>query len=669
MIDSIVFNLKRLIKKPLRVGMIAINYFGKYKSDGVAVHVYRLSRELAELGCEVHIFTKGEKNQVKQKYIGNGKVVVHEIKISNRYASTDIETQKRMIYALFDIAIVSEIMKEHFVEKLDVIHTHNVGSGGAFISKYFNNIPWVHTFHSLEKIRLDMLTNKQNKYYGVAKWMESSIKYADAHIAVSESLKNEVVNHYDVLDSNVRVIPNAVNRDIFYKRENVNREKCIGYVGRFSLEKGINKIPEIIEKVFEKNEEVCFEILAPIAIVPDALREVENKLNNLVAKYPSRITWHREAISREALADFYSKCMSLIQPSKYEGFGMTVLEAMACGCVPIVSNCGGLPEVVGNTGKVIVGRASNFSKEVLKLSEDYRLRERYSKRAMERSQLFDWKDVGLKTLNLYRELISENKKAIEDMKVPKVSVIIPVYNAEKFVEEAIKSVLDQSYQSFELIVVNDASTDKTKKIINRLAENNKKIIVINNKKNLGKAASVNRAFEIARGDYLAFLDADDLFTPERIKKQVAFLDRNKKVDFVYGDFQKILPDGEIEFRKSIDFANASEPLEKLKKVVGSDEKFEWACRIWDEKDYIPACSVMFRRKIIDNGITMDPEQRGEDYDFWFQIVGAGYRIKKMPRITTYAWRLHPDQKTKDVKLTSLSDQQVINKAKSGGYIL
>jgi len=667
MFEGLVFNLRKLIKKPFKVGIVTVNYFGKYKSDGVAVHTYRLSQELARFGCEVHVFTKGDKNQVRQKYFGDGKVVVHEIKVVDRSVSVDAEAQKRAAYALFEIAVVAEIMKEHMVGKLDVIHTHNVGSGGAFISKYFNNIPWVHTFHSLEKTRLDMLSDEKNKYSSVAKWMESSIKYADAHVTVSESLKTEAVGYYDISADNVCVIPNAVNGEIFHEIDGINRKKCVGYVGRFSLEKGIDRVPGIISKVFEKNDDVTFEILAPITEVPPMLQKVENEMNDLIKKYPSRIIWHRKAVSREDLADFYSKCVLLIQPSRYEGFGMTVLEAMACGCVPIVSNCGGLPEVVDNTGKIVSLRTKNFVKEILKLLEDYRLRERYSKRAIERSKLFDWKDVALKTLNLYKRIKRKKISEISEGEVPKVSIVLPAYNAEKFLEESIKSVLDQSYQNFELIVVNDASTDNTKKIINRLATNNKKIVVINNKKNLGKAASVNRAFEIARGKYLVFLDADDFFTPDRLKKQVAYLNRNKKVDLVYGDFQKLFPDGKIETRKAITFSNMSEPLERLKEAVGSKKKFDLSAQILHEKNYIPACSVMFRRKIIDSGITMDSDQRCEDYDFWFQVIGAGFKIKRMPHIITYTYRFHPDQKTKNVELTYASDHDVIKKAKAGAY--
>ena len=92
-----------------------------------------------------------------------------------------------------------------------------------------------------------------------------------------------------------------------------------------------------------------------------------------------------------------------------------------------------------------------------------------------------------------------------------------------------------------------------------------------------------------------------------------------------------------------------------------------SAQILHEKDYIPACSVMFRRKIIDSGITMDSDQRCEDYDFWFQVIGAGFKIKRMPHIITYIYRFHPDQKTKDVELTYVSDQDVIKKAKAGAY--
>ncbi|MBK9638742.1 MAG: glycosyltransferase family 2 protein [Bacteroidetes bacterium] len=99
-----------------------------------------------------------------------------------------------------------------------------------------------------------------------------------------------------------------------------------------------------------------------------------------------------------------------------------------------------------------------------------------------------------------------------------VSVIIPVYNGEKFVAASIESALKQSYSPIEIIVINDGSTDGTQEILNQFEG---KIIVIR-QKNAGQADARNHGLTIAKGKYIALLDSDDLFIPEKIEKQISF---------------------------------------------------------------------------------------------------------------------------------------------------
>jgi glycosyltransferase involved in cell wall biosynthesis len=112
------------------------------------------------------------------------------------------------------------------------------------------------------------------------------------------------------------------------------------------------------------------------------------------------------------------------------------------------------------------------------------------------------------------------------MKKIKISVLMPVFNGEKYVKEAIKSVLNQSFNSFEFIVVNDASTDKTEKIIKSFSD--LRIKLVNNKKNLGVAGSLNMGLKKCQGEYIARVDADDVNLSKRLEIQSKFLDKNQK---------------------------------------------------------------------------------------------------------------------------------------------
>ncbi len=113
------------------------------------------------------------------------------------------------------------------------------------------------------------------------------------------------------------------------------------------------------------------------------------------------------------------------------------------------------------------------------------------------------------------------------MKGPKISVILSVYNGMPFLKYAVESILKQTYSNFEFIIVNDASNDGTLKYLKSLKD--KRIKIITNQKNLGLAASLNKALSIAKGEYIARMDADDISLPNRFKTQVEYLRANPEV--------------------------------------------------------------------------------------------------------------------------------------------
>ena len=111
--------------------------------------------------------------------------------------------------------------------------------------------------------------------------------------------------------------------------------------------------------------------------------------------------------------------------------------------------------------------------------------------------------------------------------MPKVSVILPVYNCEQYIFETIQSVLKQTFSDFELLVVDDCSTDNTVKIIKEF--NDSRINLIIKEKNSGYTDSLNYAVALAKGEYIARMDGDDVCMPNRFEKQVAFLEKNTDV--------------------------------------------------------------------------------------------------------------------------------------------
>ena len=139
---------------------------------------------------------------------------------------------------------------------------------------------------------------------------------------------------------------------------------------------------------------------------------------------------------------------------------------------------------------------------------------------------------------------------------PLVSIVMPVFNGANCIDETIHSVLGQTYDNFELIIVDDASTDNTLDVVDQFK--NDKIKVIRSKRNCGAVRATNRGIRAARGEYLAFIDANDRWQPGKLKQQIEFMSENKAAfsfaSYVFAD-KNGRPNGRVvRAPASIDFA-------------------------------------------------------------------------------------------------------------------
>ena len=177
---------------------------------------------------------------------------------------------------------------------------------------------------------------------------------------------------------------------------------------------------------------------------------------------------------------------------------------------------------------------------------------------------------------------------------PKVSVLMPVFNSSGYLSEALQSILRQTFADFEFIIINDGSTDDSADIINKFSD--PRIRLMHNGTNLGVVESLNRGLVMARGEYVARMDADDLSRPTRLAKQVAFLDNNPRVG-VCGSWVRFIPDNTI-----------------WKLPESFDEIKCWQFHSVGVAHPV----VMIRRKVfVENGLFYDPRyQHIEDYELW-----------------------------------------------------
>lgn len=185
----------------------------------------------------------------------------------------------------------------------------------------------------------------------------------------------------------------------------------------------------------------------------------------------------------------------------------------------------------------------------------------------------------------------------------KVSVIIPVYNRSVFVVEAINSVLQQTYRDFEIIVVDDGSTDDTCDVLQPYVS--KGIISLISQKNKGAGAARNAGIRAARGEYIAFLDSDDLWLPNKLEKSLLPLE-NGICDFVFSNSDVV--DGEGEFLFSVQ--------ERFRDYLHGDlfENLLDAC-------FISTPGVVLRRDCFDRvGLFREDLKYRQDYDMWLRLA-------------------------------------------------
>lgn len=133
------------------------------------------------------------------------------------------------------------------------------------------------------------------------------------------------------------------------------------------------------------------------------------------------------------------------------------------------------------------------------------------------------------------------------MRSPTVSVLMPVYNGAKYLHEAVKSILDQTYADFEFLIVNDGSTDDSEKII--LSFKDPRIVIIKNEINIGLINSLNKGLTIAKGKYIARMDADDVAMPQRLELQVKEFNTNPNA-IVIGTDYFLLTDTKTSHKKT-----------------------------------------------------------------------------------------------------------------------
>lgn len=226
--------------------------------------------------------------------------------------------------------------------------------------------------------------------------------------------------------------------------------------------------------------------------------------------------------------------------------------------------------------------------------------------------------------------------------MPRVSVILPAYNAEAYIEEAVRSVLGQTLTDFELIVLDDCSKDRTAAILQSICD--PRLVYVKNEQNMGVAATLNRGLSLAQGEYIARMDADDISLPRRLEAQVAYLDRHPDIAVLGTNVETFDENGPLHTGWS-----ATDPAQMNVDLL-------FSCGIAHP-------SVMMRKSVIEALGGYDRNFEGlEDYELWCR-VSKTHGVTTLPEVL-FRYRVHSGQVTKNpsekylLRLRALKDRQM-----------
>lgn len=389
----------------MRVAMMTREYPPEVYG-GAGVHVTELVAQLRHL-CEVDVHCMGVPRETAFAHQPDPALALADPP-ANPALST-LSTDLRMAHAAAGASVVHS-------------HTWYTGMAGH-LAAMLHGVPHVLTAHSLEPMR-PWKAEQLGGGYQVSLWVErTAVQAADAVIAVSAGMREDVLATYPALDpSRVHVVKNGIDTAVWYPaapdpEESVLDElgvdpsrPMVAFVGRITRQKGV---PHLIAAAHRFHPDVQLVLCAGAPDTPEIGAEVKTAVDELAAQR-SGVFWVRDFLPVNEIREILSAATAFVCPSVYEPLGIVNLEAMACGTAVVASDVGGIPEVVddGVTGTLVHydaddarGFEAGLAVAVNALVDDPALAARFGQAGRQRCiDEFSWARIAEQTLDIYRKV-------------------------------------------------------------------------------------------------------------------------------------------------------------------------------------------------------------------------------------------------------------------------
>jgi len=372
---------------------------------GISRVVYDLAQNLGAIGNDVHVLTCWE--PYTKDYEIDDNVTVHRVHVYNNPSNNFVEWVMQLNFAMLEYAI--KLVQNN---EFDIIHAHDwLVAYAARVLKKSYAIPLITTIHATEYGRNNGIhTDMQRTINNVENWL---INESDRLIVNSNYMRDELLSIFNIQSDKISVISNGVDLKKFDNvyadatfRENyaAKNEKIVFYVGRLVNEKGVQILLDAIPKILSNFNDVKF-VIAGKGPCLNNLIELCQKLNIKNKVYFTGF------VSEEVLLKLY-KCSDIaVFPSTYEPFGIVALEGMVAGIPVVVSDTGGLKEIVNHKEdgmKFYSGNSNSLADCILELLKDDSLSNRIRNVALQKvHKLYNWNNITGIILNEYKYVISQ----------------------------------------------------------------------------------------------------------------------------------------------------------------------------------------------------------------------------------------------------------------------
>jgi glycosyltransferase involved in cell wall biosynthesis/Flp pilus assembly protein TadD/SAM-dependent methyltransferase len=454
-------------------------------------------------------------------------------------------------------------------------------------------------------------------------------KRADRITTPSHFMKNELVKR-GCDPAKITIHRYGIDLERFVCKNRVFNKDKITFltVGRFVEKKGIEYSLKAFAKI-HKSINAEYRIIGEGKLLGEYLQIVAQEGISDNVKFLGAKT-KAEVIEEMCNADVFVLTSVVAEDGDSEGVPVSLTEAHAMGLPVISSYHAGIPELAIHEETGLLSNEKDIetiAQNMLKMASDISLREKLSKNAIERVK--DEFDIARLNDTLF-SVLSESVALVNktDPGNISVSVIMAAHNAAPYLTEAIQSILKQTRQDFELIIIDDASTDETGEILEQFDD--PRVRIIKNIENVGPAGSRNKALAVAMGNYIAIMDADDISLPHRFESQIRFLESNPDYALVGS------------FAYQIDELGQHQSVLK----VQTDDNGIRRCLI-RVNNFVHG-SVMFRKRIL---LEMDGYdvrfKYAHDYDLFLRIIER-HKVANLPE-PLYCWRSSQTQISSEKK--------------------